>query len=285
MDEEQGNVIDGTTRARQWRSSARKPAEDASELRADAPKSIASSLLVPAGMLDATAAPPAQDGASRPDETSPRSVAAGSGNGAAGGANHNLFLAADAAVEQPRWRQSRAGSRAPQLVRAAASWLQRAAVRARRPFTFAHPRRVSVVLALLVVAVVAGEVVSRSGSSVPRPHRTETVATLARVRAGLLSYTAGPFSGERSTAISRQTRRRPTHRTSAHKQRPAHPAIQATAKQPASSSYTAPSPSEPVQAPSQPAATASSSGGSSSSQRAGPNGPVSLIGAGTTPSG
>jgi len=166
MDEEQGNVIDGTTRARQWRSSGRKPPEDARELRADAPKSIASSLLVPADMLGATAAPPAQNGASPEDDTSQRSAAAGSGNGATAGANHNLFLAADAAVEQPRSRQSRTSSRAAQLVRGAASWLRRAAIRAGRPQRFVDGRRLSAALALLVVAVVAGEVDTRLGTSV-----------------------------------------------------------------------------------------------------------------------
>lgn len=287
MDEEQGKVIDGTARASQWRSSGRKPPEDPNELRADAPKSIASSLLVPADMLGAPVAPPAQNGASRRGDASQRGVAAGSGNGAAGDANHNLFLAADAAVEQPRGREHRAGSRAAQLVGAAASWLQRSAVRARRPVTFANPWRVPAVLALLVVAVIAAEVVTRSGSSVTRPHRTDAVAELARLRSGVLSIAAGPFAGVRLTTRSRQTRGRPTHRPPVHKQPPAHPAIQATAPQPASSSYAPPaaSQSEPVQTPSQPAATASSSGGSSGSQRAGPSGPISLIGAGTTPSG
>ena len=53
MDDQQGNVIDGTARARQWRL-ARSPARaesDGAEARSDAPKSIAGSLLVPADML------------------------------------------------------------------------------------------------------------------------------------------------------------------------------------------------------------------------------------------
>jgi hypothetical protein len=53
MDDQQGHVIDGTARARQWRV-ARSPtdaATDGGEARSDAPKSIAGSLLVPADML------------------------------------------------------------------------------------------------------------------------------------------------------------------------------------------------------------------------------------------
>jgi hypothetical protein len=53
MDDQQGNVIDGTARARQWRlvRSKTPSASDRGEARSDAPKSIAGSLLVPADML------------------------------------------------------------------------------------------------------------------------------------------------------------------------------------------------------------------------------------------
>jgi hypothetical protein len=53
MDDQHGNVIDGTERARQWRRSRLKlgTAAESTETRADAPKSIAGSLLVPAEML------------------------------------------------------------------------------------------------------------------------------------------------------------------------------------------------------------------------------------------
>jgi hypothetical protein len=59
MDDQHGNVIDGTERARQWRRSRPKSgtAADGTETRADAPKSIAGSLLVPAEMLS-SAIPP-----------------------------------------------------------------------------------------------------------------------------------------------------------------------------------------------------------------------------------
>jgi hypothetical protein len=59
MDDQQGNVIDGTARARQWRlaRSKTRAATDGAEARSDAPKSIAGSLLVPADMLPAAFAP------------------------------------------------------------------------------------------------------------------------------------------------------------------------------------------------------------------------------------
>src|SRR5689334_1002256 len=59
MDDQNGHVIDGTARARQWRRS-RSEAHAGDEAeggpRSDAPKSIAGSLLVPAGMLARTSA-------------------------------------------------------------------------------------------------------------------------------------------------------------------------------------------------------------------------------------
>ena len=53
MDDQQENVIDGTSRARQWRraTSTTRSATDDAAARSDAPKSIAGSLLVPAEML------------------------------------------------------------------------------------------------------------------------------------------------------------------------------------------------------------------------------------------
>jgi hypothetical protein len=52
MDDQNGNVIDGTERARQWRRSRSKAAA-AAQPNSDAPKSIASSLLVPAELVSA----------------------------------------------------------------------------------------------------------------------------------------------------------------------------------------------------------------------------------------
>jgi hypothetical protein len=67
MDDQQGKLIDGTARARQWRRSRPKSraAADGTEVRSDAPKSIAASLLVPAEMLE-PGAPPTSSGAPAP---------------------------------------------------------------------------------------------------------------------------------------------------------------------------------------------------------------------------
>lgn len=55
--DDQGNVIDGTARARQWRGSRREaPPGEGLERRSEAPKGFASSLLVPAEMVHDPAA-------------------------------------------------------------------------------------------------------------------------------------------------------------------------------------------------------------------------------------
>ena len=63
MDDKPGNVIDGTARARQWRrsrSKARADEDGSAEIRSDAPKSFASSLLVPADMVHGVLGPAAE---------------------------------------------------------------------------------------------------------------------------------------------------------------------------------------------------------------------------------
>ena len=72
MDDQQRNVIDGTARARQWTRSRPKPGADAegTETRSDAPKSIASSLLVPADMVPAGTPPTAGEKPFTTDEHS-----------------------------------------------------------------------------------------------------------------------------------------------------------------------------------------------------------------------
>src|SRR5947209_6317637 len=114
MDDQNGNVIDGTERARQWRrsrSKADRAGDPASEARSAAPKSIASSLLVPAEMLEgALAAPPAGVKSPSDKRSAEPPVAEGEALAAAGvavgGDDRNLFLSPDAAViEQPPQRR------------------------------------------------------------------------------------------------------------------------------------------------------------------------------------
>src|SRR5450755_1744167 len=68
MDDQNGNVIDGTERARQWRRSRSKAAA-AAEPNSDAPKSIASSLLVPAELVSAITSQTAGEDSFATDES------------------------------------------------------------------------------------------------------------------------------------------------------------------------------------------------------------------------
>ena len=63
MDEESGKVIDGTARARHWRGSQPRSITEADGpvVHSEAPKSIASSLLVPSAMLEDELRPPRRD--------------------------------------------------------------------------------------------------------------------------------------------------------------------------------------------------------------------------------
>ena len=105
MDDLQGNVIDGTARARQWRlaRSAARVESDGAETRSDAPKSIAGSLLVPADMLsvgvpDDETGGGADSGTTAVVPTSPEpAVTHTAQNGAA---QQNPFLVPDAGRSQ-----------------------------------------------------------------------------------------------------------------------------------------------------------------------------------------
>ena len=115
MDDKPGNVIDGTARARQWRrsrSKARADEDGSAEIRSDAPKGFASSLLVPADMVHGVLGPAAEqedalgdalDG--ERDETDDARAA-----NATPPERRNPFLAPDAAVvatTDPAKRHSR----------------------------------------------------------------------------------------------------------------------------------------------------------------------------------
>ena len=104
MDDQPGKVIDGTARARHWRRSHTEARADDgdSDVRSDAPKGFASSLLVPADMLAGAVAveesATATAGSRRDAETGE------DGNDHPGGVsveateNRNPFLAPDAAL-------------------------------------------------------------------------------------------------------------------------------------------------------------------------------------------
>ena len=113
MDDQQGNVIDGTARARQWRlaRSKTRAATDDGETRSDAPKSIAGSLLVPADMLPpAVPADGHLDGNAHNDagEPPPGLTTDSTDRAPAEDAPHqNPFLVPEAARVEHGWRPAR----------------------------------------------------------------------------------------------------------------------------------------------------------------------------------
>jgi len=116
MDDQQGNVFDGTVRSREWRRrrlNARAEA-DAAEPRSEAPKSIAGSLLVPAEMLGGRLSTdqPAGNGTEQATLPRGRSTAVDGASGAER-ARQNPFLVppAESALPHSRldlWRVSTA---------------------------------------------------------------------------------------------------------------------------------------------------------------------------------
>jgi hypothetical protein len=117
MDDQQGNVIDGTARARQWRLARSKTpaATQDAEARSDAPKSIAGSLLVPADMFP-VASPgdqhPNGDEQSRATERPPGCGAVAADRGADEDTVHqNPFLLPQAAAVASAGRGTRPARR------------------------------------------------------------------------------------------------------------------------------------------------------------------------------
>jgi hypothetical protein len=113
MDDHHENVIDGTARARQWRraKSKTRSATDDAAARSDAPKSIASSLLVPAEMLPAAFPPDERPNASGRHRAaavpSPANAGAGDRASAETGVHQNPFLVPEAARVEHRSRSTR----------------------------------------------------------------------------------------------------------------------------------------------------------------------------------
>jgi hypothetical protein len=118
MDDHNGQVIDGTARAHQWRrsrSQAARKDEDDQAARSDAPKSIAGSLLVPADMLGQTGPleHPDDCGARQEDTEPSRSAPIAQRRTGAASADpvvhQNPFLVSDAAAADAPRQRSRSG--------------------------------------------------------------------------------------------------------------------------------------------------------------------------------
>jgi hypothetical protein len=286
MDEEQGNVIDGTARARQWRGSRRqsRASSGRDELRSDAPKSIAASLLVPADLV----APGVAGGRTEQGLGGEADIRSVDGDIAAATADpplngQNLFLSADA-MAPPASRHGHGGIAAIGRAHDQARRLRRSIADRRSPRAFGGTRAVLACVTLSLIGAVV--VVALAEDS----HGTRSLAGLGGAsqppvlglgRSALLSVAADPFAGQRAAgathpaSVHRRPRRLVPKKHAAAHGAPAQYAVHTSAP---ASSYT-----PPPSAAAEPAR--SSDSGSSSSQRAGPSGPISLIGAGTTPSG
>ncbi len=323
MDDQQGNVIDGTARARQWRgsrSNSRAGAEE-TEPRSDAPKSIASSLLVPAEMVHEVAPPTVGDEAHRGGQpkvaSEARDPAAHAPSGATieGTDHQNPFLASEftgIATTGALTRYSRRRSIsvwATRLVSGVGSRISE--LRDHRHLLAATPRRRrraprmarTALLALSFVAAVAtgAEVViqTQSGSApLARSNASGTnPASLDRLKSALLPSVTNPFAGEQPAHRSRtnHARRGRTNRaTNRHpRTRPARSTTAAAVR------YTAPS----TEASAPPSSTSPSSGylslgstpapaaqpaaqpSTASSKPTQPYGPAGALGPGSSPNG
>ena len=255
IDEEQGNVIDGTARTRQWRRLRQKPPRepDASELRSDAPKSIAASLLVPAEMLDVPPATPPGPPLSRNGQPGTATSVAERGSAPDTGAtfdsvsHRNLFLSPDAAVvgspSQPSRHKPTAALR---FIKGALARLRGVSeIQAWRPrLTLPRARYLAAALSLVAVVALAAELVAHSHTTSTRLAHgsvgTESVAGLDRLRATVLSALTRAVAIEHAAGRPRATRPRPARRRQAHKPRRAHSAITTAAATPVTSGYTPP---------------------------------------------
>jgi hypothetical protein len=304
MDDQHGNVIDGTERARQWRRPRPKsPATaESTETRADAPKSIAGSLLVPAEMLS-SAIPPDEhlNGSDQGRAAAPLPRAnAGAGEPASpeAGVHQNPFLVPEAARVEHRSRSARRRMIAALLAspRGLISARRRSSRPLRRrvamPRWLGEPRLTRLLaLAALTGAVLVTAVIT-TGPNAAHPSFSSALRALGPVptpESGSLTAASNPFAQQaaaRDRAASHRVRRVPAHRrVGTHRRpRPARkPAVRparytppsgagGSAPSSATSSYTAPTavPSQP--APSSGGATTSSSSSGSSRPAFGENG-------------
>lgn len=251
MDDQNGNVIDGTERARQWRrsrSNADRACDPGGEARSEAPKSIASSLLVPADMVDGALE---QSGRQTTEVRQPGPNGNGAENGgllltdppADSTGHHNLFLSPDAAVIDQGRRRSGGRSRATLLAelvvgvpgRVGRLWVALLA-RAPRPRTPVTGRGRTAALALCLVTVTAavGAVIAAEPTHTARRSglSAANAAPFDRIKSVLLSSVANALAADQATHSARAAH--PVGR---------HPATHRESRSRTPSSTTKPSPS------------------------------------------
>jgi hypothetical protein len=225
MSEQQGKVIDGTARASHWRRSSPSSTPDAelSSGHSEAPKNIASSLLVPAHMLlDGTSA-----GGEGPGEHPTGLVA--QAPGAAEDLYVNIFLAADRASNlADRPREASLPRRAQAVVRRSAGRvvgrLPGSAESRRwwpiviRTRTAARPITIAVaMLGVLAALIILSAVLGPSGAPERQGQSVGPAKSLETLKPNVLSASADPL-GTSSAAHRPATRVRPPH--SANTQHP-----------------------------------------------------------------
>jgi hypothetical protein len=301
MSEHSGKVIDGTARASQWRRSSPSAETDAdgAQGHSEAPKNIASSLLVPAEMLivDAPSAESdgIQDGRIEDDLSQDLERAASHASFVAEDHHVNPFLAPDSATTQID--TSHRGLRA--VVHSVADRLRggrrhgqddrrKWAIANRRPFT---PRPITKAVWVLgaVAALAAGTAIVGQLTS-PGPDQRQSqdagsASALESIKEGLMAASANPFGARTSERQSIDRVRRDhasprglrSHRAAATSKRPPrttkHHAVTAHYTRTATPvSYRAnpdtqstPAPSPPAQASPPPASTHSTSPATSGS--------------------
>ena len=228
MDDQSGKLIDGTARAGQWRRSRPRPAAvDGAEVRSDAPKSIASSLLVPAEMLAPDLGSPLENGSiSAETDDLPTTNLSGSPRGPENPASPehiNPFLAAGPLAFGSGDAADRRGS-----VR---RFVSKSFRRQRERWTAGRGARVTACVAVALVAVVAGGLVVRGvGQSVPsagvlaQSLGAGTTRSLERLTPGL--FASNPFDLEKpvtqsASKVAPRLRPHPSRGTASRPLRPA----------------------------------------------------------------
>jgi hypothetical protein len=239
MDDQHGNVIDGTARSRQWRGSKPKAGSEsgALETRSDAPKSFAGSLLVPADMLPPVSPPDEDLNGNEQGRTvaAPPRANAGAGDRASAenGVHQNPFLVPEAARVEPRSRSTRRGITAALLAspqrwitaRPGSSRVLGRLVAVPRWLGALRLTRLLALAALTGTVVVAAVIATRANTA--HPSSTSALGAAGPLGAperGSLAAVSNPFAQQTATRGKAPSHRvrpgRVRRRVATHRRRP-----------------------------------------------------------------